>query len=127
MAELLFVDSSGAAVRDSALTADFMQAQRCGRARVGGHCLYYRQGLQQRFVPLAEIDRAFRRIEPLQSRVCCGISTRNRECLVVCAGTEDLAVIELEDETQVFALLKLLKARLPEMAVGVRPPPETAP
>ena len=49
---------AGDELRDDALCADFEAAEKAGPLRVGRLAVYYRKGLKQRAVPLADIASA---------------------------------------------------------------------
>ena len=51
---------------------DYEQAQSFDKLRVGREGVYFRDGFRVRFIPYAEMDRVFIRIQEVNGRMCCG-------------------------------------------------------
>jgi hypothetical protein len=117
------ISLNGSQIDDAALTDDFWAADKIGPFRVGKTAFYYRDGLKKRCIPLADIDQAFMRVEPVPTRCCCCKLDFEIYRLVVCSGGKELADIRTEDEGLVDKVQAVLKSRNPEIKLGYKKPP----
>lgn len=106
-------------VEDAALSEEFRQGKKIGRARMGTTHIFWRSGLRQYALPLEKIDRAFQRVEPVQAKLCCGRANFDIRRLILCSGGREVGDLEFEDERQILLLLRLLQEARPDMAIGV--------
>ena len=83
---------------------------------------FYRDGLKKRCIPLADIDQAFLRIEPVPTRSCCCKLDFEIYRLVICSGGRELADIRTEDEGMVDKALDFLKSHSPKIKLGYTKP-----
>lgn len=112
----------GSLMDGAALSADFRAAEKVGPFWVGRTAFYYRDGLKKRVIPLADIDRAFTRVEPVPTHCCCCSMNFDIYRLVLCSGGRELADIRTEDEKLVDNVQALLKARIPGIKLGYESP-----
>ena len=71
MAEKKFSSVNGP-VEAPEISADYENAKRFDRLRVGEKGVYFRDGLRVRYIPYDYIDRAFIRVQETRGRMCCG-------------------------------------------------------
>jgi hypothetical protein len=112
----------GSPADDAILSADFRAAEKVGPFWVGQTAFYYRDGLKKRFIPLADIDRVFTRVEPVPTHCCCCSMNFDIYRLVVCSKGRELADIRTEDEKLVEKTQALLRARKADIELGYTKP-----
>ncbi|MGN0352925.1 MAG: hypothetical protein ACI4ES_14835 [Roseburia sp.] len=54
------------------ITKDFEQADLYGKVRLGSDNLFWKKKLSWKYVPLDEIRRIYRRVEAVDTKMCCG-------------------------------------------------------
>ena len=97
---------------------DFKTAHPIGSMRVGASGIFLKAGLKQWFVPYSEITRCFRRVEMVQTRLCCGSGSLNFENLVICSGDKEIAVVSLPGEKAGKAALQEITEKAPHIQIG---------
>ena len=106
-------------VFDSALLkADFKQSEKKGRVRIGESVLYFKSGLKIFYVPYKEIYRVFRRIKAVPARISRTRSEIRLEFLVLCSKKEEIAEIDLSDESVSNAIIGEIQKRNPDVKIG---------
>ena len=105
---------------DPALDADFAAGQDYGWVRPGKTAVFWRSGLRWRAVPLSQVQRIYRRVEPVYGKLCCGGNSFIMEklMLILNDGTELELYIGDDIEKKAVALLEFLKEGHPEIAFG---------
>ena len=105
---------------NAALDADFAAGKDYGWVRPGQDNLFWRSGLHWYVVSLAEVQRIFRRVEPVYGKLCCGGNSFIMEKLVLILkdGTELELYIGDDIEKKAIALLDFLKDTHPEILFG---------
>lgn len=116
------ITHEGSKIDDAALMDDFCAADRIGPFWIRNMAFFYRDGLKKRCIPLADIDQAFMRIEPVPTRCCCCKLDFEIYRLVVCSGGRELADIRTEDEGMVDKALAFLKNHNPKIKLGYTKP-----
>lgn len=103
-----------------ALDTDFAAGKDYGWVRPGRTAVFWRSGLHWHAVPLTEVQRIFRRVEPVYGKLCCGGNSFIMEKLVLILhdGTELELYIGDDIEKTAAALLDFLKEGHPEIAFG---------
>ena len=73
-----------------ALDAEFAAGQDYGWVRPGQTAIFWKNGLRWHVVPLSQVQRIFRRVEPVYGKLCCGGNSFIMEKLVLILkdGTE---------------------------------------
>ena len=105
---------------NAALDADFAPGKDYGWVRAGRTAVFWRSGLHWNVVSLTEVQRIFRRVEPVYGKLCCGGNSFIMEKLVLILkdGTELELYIGDDIEKKAIALLDFLKDTHPEILFG---------
>ena len=90
---------------NAALDADFAAGKDYGWVRAGQDNIFWRSGLHWHVAAMTQVQRIFRRVEPVYGKICCGGNSFIMEKLVLI----------LKDGT---ALLDNLKEAHPEILFG---------
>ena len=103
-----------------ALDAEFAGGKDYGWVRPSQDSIFWRSGLHWYVVSLAEVQRIFRRVEPVYGKLCCGGNSFIMEKLVLILkdGTELELYIGDDIEKTAAALLEFLKETHPETEFG---------
>lgn len=105
---------------NSALDGEFTAGQDYGWVRPGKTAIFWRSGLRWCAVALSDVQRIFRRVEPVYGKLCCGGNSFIMEKLVLIL--KDGAELELyigdDIEKKAIALLEYLKDTHPEILFG---------
>lgn len=102
------------------LDAEFSAAQDYGWVRPGQTAVFWRSGLRWYAVALSQVQRIFRRVEPVYGKLCCGGNSFIMEKLVLILkdGTELELYIGDDMDKKAAALLDFLKEGHPEIPFG---------
>ncbi len=100
------------------LSADYEQAERFDRLRVGALAVYYREGFRIKAIPYARMERAFIRVQQVRGRMCCGETTFFYYRMVFLVDGREIADNMSEDEKAMDAALARIHERAPELPVG---------
>ena len=103
-----------------ALDEELAAGQDYGWVRPGKTAIFWRSGLHWCAVPLSDVQRIFRRVEPVYGKLCCGGNSFIMEKLVLILkdGTELELYIGDDMEKKAAALLEFLKEGHPEILFG---------
>ncbi len=105
-------------VRDNAVAAEYEQAERFDRVRVGKTGVFFPYGLSVRYLPYDYLDRVFIRVHEVNGKLCCGTAVFHYFRLVfVHQGKEFIDVIS-EDEKAMDEALAAIAQNAPQVAVG---------
>lgn len=105
-------------VESPALSADYEEARRFDKLRVGKLGVYFRDGLRLRFIHYDFIDRAFIRIHEVSGKMCCGSTVFQYFRLVLIHGGREYADVISEDESAMDEALALIHENAPSVAIG---------
>ena len=96
---------------DPALDQDFAAGKDYGWVRPGQTAVFWKNGLRWYAVPLTQVQRIFRRVEPVYGKLCCGGNSFIMEKLVLILknGTELELYIGDDIEKKAAALLEFLQ------------------
>ena len=112
-----YVYTSG---HNPALDEDFGIAQVYCKVRLGKKALFFKAGFKTYAVPFERVQRAFRRMDMVYGKLCCGGSTYDVQMLVLVLmdGTE--LEIHIGDDVQQLAeeLFAALQAAQPQLQYG---------
>ena len=105
---------------NASLDADFAAGKDYGWVRAGQDNIFWRSGLHWNVVSLTEVQRIFRRVEPVYGKLCCGGNSFIMEKLVLILrdGTELELYIGDDIEKKAAALLEFLQSSHPEITFG---------
>lgn len=93
---------------------EYKDARAIGVIRIGEEMLYFRVKTRVYYVPYADIKHAFRRVNLVAARMCCGKGDFRIENLVIGDAESELAVIQLPGTRAAQELMKVLKEKMPE-------------
>lgn len=117
MAEKKFAGINGAVI-DEKVSADYEQATRYDRFRVGELGVYYREGLKLRFLAYELMDRVFIRIQEVNGKLCCGNSVLQYFRLVFVRDGQEYPGVMSENGKEMDEALALVAAKAPHLKVG---------
>lgn len=117
MSDKKFTTPSGV-VTDAGIAADFDSAQRFDKVLVGSLGVYYRDGFKTKYVPYADLERAFIRVQEVNGRMCCGKAVFHYFRLVFVVGGKEWGDVISEDEKATDDALAEIARRSPATAIG---------
>ena len=105
---------------DAILDADFDMAQEFSKVRVGQQSIFWKNGLRRYAIPVAEVQRLYRQLEPVIRRMCCGGKSYYIERLVMILKNGEELVIHIGDDVpkDAEALYEALKQLHPNLQYG---------
>lgn len=105
---------------DAALDAEFTAACSYNKVKPGQTALFWKSGFRWYFIPLTQVQRIFRRVEPVYGKLCCGGKSFLIEWLVLILNDGSELVLHIGDDVkkQAQALLETLKEAHPEILYG---------
>ena len=101
------------------LSAEYKAGREIGPVTLGETCLFFKVKRKVSYVPYADITRAFRRVQLVGMKMCCGKGDLELENLVIC-GAEDkeLAMIQLPGARAGVIMLEELEKRVAGIQIG---------
>lgn len=105
---------------DPALDVQFDGAKAYSKVKPGQTHLFWRSGLRRYAMPLQDIQRIYRRVEPVYGKLCCGGRSFIIEWLVLVLRDGSEMVLHIGDDVKkdAEALLQALKDMHPEIQYG---------
>ena len=105
---------------DAVLDADFDMAKAYGRVRPGQQVIFWKRGLRWYALPVADIQRIHRRLEPVIRKLCCGGKSYYIEYLVMILKNGQELMVHIGDDIpkDAEALLAALKEQHPGIQYG---------
>ena len=104
---------------DDVLAAELRSGRGIGPVTMGDQYLLFKEKRKQYYIPYADITRAFRRIQMVQTKMCCGKGNLEVENLVLCTG-EDVEVVQIQlpGARAGKIVLEELTQRAPHVQIG---------
>lgn len=118
MAEKKFAGINGPVV-DPAVEADFEQAVRFDKVKVGKLGVYFRDGFKTRYMAYELLDKVFIRIQEVNGKLCCGNTVLQYFLLVFVKDGKEIAFVMSEDEKSLDDALALIGVNAPTLKIGV--------
>ena len=105
---------------DAVLDADFDMAKEYSKVRVGQQTIFWKNGLRRYAIPVAEIQRFHRQLEPVIRRMCCGGKSFYIERLVLALKNGEELVIHIGDDVpkEAEALAAAMQKQHPQIHFG---------
>jgi len=105
---------------DAGLDADFAQAKAFGKVKPGKRAIFWKSGLRWCMLPVTEIQRIFRRMEPVYGKLCCGGRSYMIEHLVLVRKSGEELQLRIGDDVkkEAEALLQTLQELHPNLQYG---------
>ena len=83
------------AAADEKLAAEYKEGRKIGSVTLGETCLFFKVKLKVNYIPYADIFRAFRRVQLVQTKMCCGKGDLEIENIVLC-GKDDTELVQIQ-------------------------------
>ena len=105
---------------DATLDADFSQAVRYEKVKLGDEHLYWKPMFRWHRIAMSQVQRIFRRVQDVQGRLCCGGRNFRIEWIVLQLkdGTELEIHLGEDVGAKAKALLEALQGKHPELQYG---------
>ena len=105
---------------DAAMDSEFSAAPAFRKIRVGSRHLFWKSGLRWYCIPLADLQRIYRRVEQIVGRLCCGGRTFVIEWLVLVLSDGSELVVHIGDDVKkdAEALMVHLQNTHPQIQYG---------
>ena len=105
---------------DAVLDADFDTAKDYAKVRPGRQAIFWKNGLRRYSIPVEEVQRVYRQLEPVIRRMCCGGKSYYIERLVMILKNGEELVIHIGDDVpkDAEALYEALKQLHPNLQYG---------
>ena len=101
------------------LTAEYKNGREIGCVSLGETCLFFKAKLKVNYIPYAAITRAFRRVQLVQTKMCCGRGDLQVENVVICgAEGAELAQIQLPGARAGVIMLEELEQKAEHIQIG---------
>ena len=98
----------------NSLEPEYKNAREIGIIRLGESCLFFRKRLKVYYITYKEITRCFRRVMTVPAKLCCGKGEFAIEHLVIYAGENEVAQIQLPGTKAAKILMEELKQLVPD-------------
>ena len=108
---MAYTNVTDTVIDDASLDKELLNSAQYWKVRIGETCLFYPKLFKTAYLPIAEITRAFLRIETTVSHVCCGPAEFSIFRVILCGAKGELAAIELDSRTKADRLLAALGER----------------
>ena len=117
MAGKRFTGPNGSVERPE-VSADYDQAERFDKVRVGRLGVYFREGLRTVFLAYEDFERVFIRIQEVNGRMCCGRAVFAYFRLVFVRGGKEFKEVLSENEKAMDQALERISQLSPATAIG---------
>lgn len=106
-------------VSDAVLDEEYKAGREIGPVTLGETCLFFKIKRKVSYIPYADITRAFRRVQLVGMKMCCGKGDLEVENIVICgSGDKELAMIQLPGARAGIIMLEELEKRVPGIQIG---------
>lgn len=106
--------------QDSREDQEFEQAAAYGKVKLGSSLIFWKKGLVWYRVKLEDVERAYRRIEEVNAKMCCGRINLDIQKLMLVKKDQTLLELPIGDglEKEAKALYEALKEKQPQISYG---------
>lgn len=104
-------------IMEDQLMLDYSSAARQEKIKLGETCLYIIHTLYAEYIPYETITRAYRRIEDVRGKLCCGVCTYEIHHLVIEVNGKETTVL-LEGMEAAKAALEKIGKKNPAAVIG---------
>ena len=106
-------------VTQEVLAAEYKAGREIGCVTLGDTCLFFKVKLKVSYIPYTDITRAFRRVQLVQTKMCCGRGDLQVENLVICgSGDAELAQVQLPGARAGEVMMEELAQRGEHIQIG---------
>ncbi len=108
---------------NTSLDESFVAAQTFGLIKLAADYIFWKKGLRWYVIPIEQVERAYRRVEEVKTKVCCGPANFDIEKLVLGLKNGEELELRIGDGAlrQAQELYKSLKETHPELQFGKNP------
>ena len=105
---------------DEVLDREFEQGVAKGKVKLGENTIFWKKGLRWYGVKIEQVERVYRRVEEVKSKLCCGSANFDIQKLMLqLKNGEELSVLISEGEVKAAeSLYKLLQEKHPQLQYG---------
>lgn len=105
---------------DAVLDAEFKAAKAYGSVKTGETVIFWKSGLRWCAIPVQQLQRIYRRVEPVYGKLCCGGRSYLIERLVLVLHSGEELVLRIGDDAkkEAEALFAHLQERHPHIQYG---------
>ena len=91
-----------------------------GKVRLGENTIFWKKGLRWHVIKIEQVQRIYRRVEEVKSKLCCGSANFDIQKLMLqLKDGGELALLISEGDVKVAeSLYKLLQERHPQLKYG---------
>lgn len=107
-----------AAAPDVALKTDYDAGRAIGNVQLGNTYLFFKVKRKLYYIAYADVTRVFRRVQLVQTKMCCGKGNLEVENLVICTEAGEAAQIQLPGARAGVILLEEVAKRAPHVLIG---------
>ena len=119
MSRMKFNPLTATVAADAALNAEYNAGRAIGNVQLGAQYLFFKVKRKVSYVPYADITRAFRRVQLVGMKMCCGKGDLEVAHLGICgAEAQELAMIQLPGARAGVIMLEELEKRVPGIQIG---------
>ena len=106
-------------IEHAVLEREYKAGREIGPVTLGETCLFFKVKRKVSYIPYADITRAFRRVQLVGMKMCCGKGDLEVENVVICGADEkELAMIQLPGARAGVILLEELEKKVPGIQIG---------
>ena len=103
---------------DAALNAEYNAGRAIGNVQLGNRYLFFKVKRKVYYIPYTDITRVFRRVQLVQTKMCCGKGNLELENLVICGEAGELAQVQLPGARAGKILLEEIPKKAPHVQIG---------
>ena len=103
---------------DAALNAEYNAGRSVGNVQLGDAHLFFKVKRKTYYIAYSEITRVFRRVQLVQTKMCCGKGNLELENLVICGEAGELAQVQLPGARAGKILLEEIPQKAPHVQIG---------
>ena len=103
---------------DAALNAEYNAGRAVGNVQLGNEYLFFKVKRKTYYIAYSEITRVFRRVQLVQTKMCCGKGNLELENLVICGEAGELAQVQLPGARAGKILLEEIPKKAPHVQIG---------
>ena len=105
---------------DSLLDQEFEQASKYGKVKIGNQAVFWKKGLGWNGVLLSDVKRAFRRIQAVDTKMCCGnVNFDTQKLVLILKDNTELELVLGDGMPKEAELMySTLQERAPQVLFG---------
>lgn len=106
-------------IEEDILSSEYKNGREIGNVTLGDTCMFFKVRLKVSYIPYTDVKRAFRRVQLVQTKMCCGKGDLQVENLVICGSNdEELVQIQLPGARAGIIMLEELEKRGSHILIG---------